>query len=164
MNTSLSEGPGEPQARRLESVSEQLSSLLRQSEIAQRLRARPGENEWSVMQVLAHLVEMIPYWLGHCQTLAAADAPPQFGRTQESPERLAGVARGETRSLDQLMSELGDEVQAAARAIRRMTPDERDRRGIHLKRGAMSVAEVIEMYIVAHAEEHLAQVRATLRV
>lgn len=156
--------PGEAQARRLESVVEQLTTLLRRPEVALRLRATPGENEWSAMQIMGHMTEMIPYWLAHCQGLIAAAAePPRFGRTLDAPERLAGVERGATGEPDEFVRRLNDEVQAAATALRRMSAAERGKKGLHLTRGEMTVADVVEHFIVAHAEDHLAQVRASLR-
>jgi uncharacterized damage-inducible protein DinB len=158
------ENPGEAQARRLENVYEQLAALLRQPDVARRLRAAPGENEWSAMQTVGHTAEMIPYWLSHCRTLIAATAgPPRFGRTLDAPERLAGVERGATGTPDEFLRQLNDEVQAAAKAIRHMPAAERGRKGIHLRRGEMTVADVVEVFIVAHAEEHLVQVQAALR-
>ena len=163
MTADTQENSGEAQARRLESVYEQLAALLRRPDVAQRLRAAPGENEWSAMQTVGHIAEMIPYWLSHCRTLIAATAePPRFGRTLDAPERLAGVERGALGTPDEFLRLLNDEVQAAAKAIRHMPTAERGQKGIHLRRGEMTVADVIEVFIVAHAEEHLAQVRAAL--
>jgi hypothetical protein len=154
---------GEAQARRLEAVSEQIAALLRQPDVARRLRAAPGENEWSAMQILGHMVEMIPYWLSHCRAIIAAAEPPVFGRDLNAPERLAGVEQGATGDPDELLSRLSGEVQAAARAIRAMSPAERSRRGVHARRGEITVADIIEDFIVTHAEDHLAQVQAALR-
>jgi hypothetical protein len=50
----------ETQARRLESVYAQLMTLLHRPEVTQRLRTAPGNDEWSALQVLGHMVEMIP--------------------------------------------------------------------------------------------------------
>ena len=50
--------PGEPQARRLESVYEQLTKLTVHPDAIRRLRAA-GDNEWSVMQVLGHNVRCL---------------------------------------------------------------------------------------------------------
>ena len=163
MTTGSEENPGEAQARRLESAYEQLAALLRRPDVARRLRAAPGENEWSAMQTLGHTVEMIPYWLSHCRALIAAAEPPRFGRTLDAPERLAGVERGATGTPDEYLRLLNDEVQAAAKVIRHMPAAERGRKGIHLRRGEMTVADVVEVFIVAHAEEHLVQVQAALR-
>ena len=52
MTTGTEENPGEAQARRLEGAYEQLAALMRRPDVAQRLRAAPGENEWSAMQTL----------------------------------------------------------------------------------------------------------------
>jgi hypothetical protein len=163
MAANIDENPGEAQARRLERVSEQLTALLNQPEVARRLRTAAGENEWSVMQVLGHLVEMLPYWLSQCRMLIAATEPPSFGRTLDAPERLAGVERGATGEPDELLPLLQDEIQVAARALRQMSTVERRKQGLHARRGEMTVADIVEVFIVAHAEEHLAQVQTILR-
>ena len=163
MATRHDEYPGEVLARRLEGVSEQLTTLLSQPEVAQRLRTAPGENEWSAMQVLGHVVEMIPYWMKQCRELMAASHPPRFGRTPDTRERLAGVERGATAAPGELLRELQKEVQAAARTIRQMSAAERGKKGVHIKRGEMKAGDIVEQLIVAHAEEHVAQVRAALR-
>ena len=154
--------PGEPQARRLESVFEHLTTLLVHSDAIRRLRAT-GDNEWSVMQILGHMVEMIPYWLGYCRVLLAATAePPVFGRGPDAPERMAGIERGSNGDPKELLGLLNDEVEAAARAIREMSAAERSKKGIHIKLGELTVADSVERFIVAHAEEHLEQIRAAL--
>lgn len=154
--------PGEPQARRLESVDEQLTTLLVHSDAIGRLRAT-GDNEWSVMQILGHMVEMIPYWLGHCRVLIAVTAePPVFGRGPDASERMAGIERGSNGDPKELLGLLNDEVETAARAIREMSAVERSKKGIHIKLGELTVADSVERFIVAHAEEHLEQIRATL--
>lgn len=163
MATRHDENPGETQARRLENVSAQLAALLSQPEVARRLRTAPGENEWSAMQVLGHVVEMIPYWMSHCRALIAATEPPRFGRTPDAPERLAGVEQGAGAEPGELLRLLQKEIQAAARTIRQMSTAERGKKGVHIKRGEVTVADIVELFIVAHAEEHVAQVRAALQ-
>ena len=150
------------QASRLEAVAEQLMQLLHQPTVATRLRSAPDANTWSALQVIGHMTEMIPYWLSHCQTLIAANEPPHFGRAANAPERLAGVERGASANPDELLVALQAEIQAAGRTIRAMSASQRSKRGINTRQGEMTVADVIELFIVAHAEEHLAQVRAGL--
>jgi uncharacterized damage-inducible protein DinB len=153
----------EAQAQRLERVHEQLAALLNQPDVAERLRTVPGESEWSALEVLGHIIEMIPYWLDHCHRLMAAAEPLRFGRTLDSPERLAGVERATTRDPGALLRSLNDEVEVATTAIRHLSAGEQSKTGIHLRQGEMMVAEVIERFIVAHAEDHLAQIRAALQ-
>ena len=153
----------ETQARRLEIVYEQLAAVLRQPEAARRLNTPTSDTEWSVLQILGHMSEMIPYWLNHCQALIATTAePPQFGRALDAPERLEGVERGATGNPDELLQLLHDEIRAAVPAIRGMTLADRQKKGLHIRQGEMTVADIIELFIVSHAEDHLAQVRTTL--
>ena len=164
MTTHAAENPGETQAERLERVYEEVARLLRDPGVASSLRAGPSKDAWSAMQTLGHMTEMIPYWLNHCSVLITATGePPSFGRTAGSPERLAGVAHGATAQPDALLSRLEEEVRAAAGTIRKLSVAERSKRGISSERGEMTVAEVLESFIVSHAEEHLAQVQAALR-
>jgi uncharacterized damage-inducible protein DinB len=163
MTAHAAEGPGETQAERLERVCGEVAKLMADPGVSARLRASPGDNEWSAMQTVGHMTEMIPYWLSHCRTLiAATGAPPTFGRTPGSPERLEGVARGAAAKPDVLLQELHDAVASAASAIRKLSMTERSKRGVYPGRGEMTVADVLESFIVSHAEEHLAQVQAAL--
>ena len=164
VDTSRTESLGESQAKRLERVYEQVASLLGEPAVASRLRASPGADEWSAMQTLGHVTEMIPYWLSHCRTLmAATGGPPEFGRIAGSPERLAGVAHGAAAEPHALLDQLRHEVRAAAREIRGLSATERAKRGRNRERGEMTVADVVESFIVRHAEDHLGQVQAALR-
>jgi len=137
---------------------------LQEPGVAARLRTPPAGSEWSAMQALGHMTEMIPYWLNHCRTLiAATGTPPAFGRTPGSPERLAGVSHGASADPDALLRQLHEAVRAAASEIRQLSTTERGKRGISSERGEMTVAQVIESFIVDHAEEHLAQAQSSLQ-
>src|SRR5262249_59085320 len=84
-------------------------------------------------------------------------APPRFGRTAGAHERLAGVAHGATAEPGALLTRLDEEVRAAAGTIRKLSEAERGKRGISGERREVTVDEVLESFIVGHAEEHLAQ-------
>ena len=164
MTASNADDLGEAQARRLENVSEQLTLLLRQPDVARRLRAAAGEVEWSAMQIFGHLVEMVPYWLGQCRVLLTAAEPPTFGRELDAPERMAGPERGASGDMEGLLGLWHANVTTATQTIRQMSAVERSMKGQHVRRGEMTVADIVEFFIVAHAEEHLAQMRAALQI
>lgn len=164
MTTHATDNQGEAQARRLERAYEAVARMLRDPQVVARLRASAAAAEWSAMQTVGHMAEMIPYWLNHCRTLiAATEGVPTFGRTPGSPERLAGVAHGATADPEALLAELHRGVQAATAALRTLSTAERAKRGLYPGRGEMTVADVLESFIVRHAEEHQAQVEAALR-
>src|SRR5262249_49089173 len=78
-------------------------------------------------------------------------------------ERLAGVAQGAASDPDHLLGQLQNEVRGGAGMIRKLSTAERGKKGINNSRGEMTVADVIESFVVGHAEEHLSQVQAALR-
>jgi hypothetical protein len=164
MTTAMDKDSPEAQAQRLERAGAQLAALLQTPQVAQRLRAA-NASDWSALQVIGHVIEMIPYWLRQCQLLIDTQGvPPRFGRTLEDSERLAGVARGAAGDTVELVRVLDSEVQDAARAIRGMSQVMRGKVGIHVRQGEITVQQIIETFIVAHAEDHLAQVRAALQL
>lgn len=150
------------QARRLENVAQGVAQLLSAPMTTSALKASDHQDEWSVMELLGHLVEMIPYWLHSCQTILAADHPPTFGRSLEAPERLDGVKRGATLGLPTALAQLQAEIQQGTALIRGMSDEQRRKKGNHLVRGELTVGEIIETLIVAHAEAHLAQLQSTV--
>jgi hypothetical protein len=149
-------------AARLEAAAEEIAAVLRKPAVSERLRNAPGDNEWSAMQTLGHTVEMIPYWLSHCRTIIVANTPPNFGRTMDDPERLAGPERGQTTDPELMLGYLNEEVSAAASTIRQIPFEHLSKSGTHVRRGHMTIADIIDAFIVSHAEEHLAQVKAAL--
>lgn len=148
--------------RRLEDITRQLFSLLHQPAVLQRLRTAPSETDWSAMQVLGHMVEMIPFWLAECRKIIDAAEPPAFGRELNQPERLAGVEHGASGDVDELLRQWQAHVALAAVALRGYSAAERAKTGRHLRRGVMSVSDAVGTLIVAHAEDHLRQIQAAL--
>jgi DinB superfamily len=164
MSKGVREFDSESQAKRLERAAEQLTELLRRPESARSLRTAPGANQWSAMQIVGHTVEIIPYWMRHCEAIVVAGGSPHtFGRAHDAPERVAGIERFASGDRAEALQALNDVVRAAAAAIRRMPEADRRRRGIYAKGGECTVAGIIERFVVAHAEEHVAQARDALR-
>ena len=115
------------------------------------------------MEIVGHLVEGIPYMMGHARALAAATgAPPQFGRTPVAPECLAGVQRGATAHPAELLGVLDSEIRAAAADIRPMPAADRAKKGVHNRFGEMTVSEAIEQFVVGHAEGHVEQLKPAI--
>src|SRR5260370_41806433 len=46
-----------------------------------------AENEWTIMQNMAHIVEIMPYWAGEIEKLLA-ELGRNFGRTQQEEGRV----------------------------------------------------------------------------
>src|SRR5258706_3203967 len=70
-------------------LSELIDGPLAQLDPAQLYKA-PTENEWSIMQNLAHIVEIMPYWASEIEKLVAHPGQ-NFGRTQQHEGRLKAI-------------------------------------------------------------------------
>jgi len=159
----MDEDPRAAQAQRLEQIDEQFAILLQQANTRREPHQLSTENEWSAIQTMGHIAEMIPYWLSQCQPLITATGElPHFGRQLDDPERLAGVKQGASWSLAEAVQQVSAALCAGAQVMRDMPMAARDKCGIHSRYGEVSVAEIIERTIVTHAEEHLAQVKVAL--
>ena len=52
------------------------------------------EASWGPMELLAHVAEMLPYWLGEVERILAGPAEPvPFGRVGSDPVRIALIGR-----------------------------------------------------------------------
>ena len=149
--------------RRLNDVSTQLKPLLRERDAERRAKSI-SDADWSSMQILGHLVEMVPFWLNQAQILIAEPLtiePLKFGRSIDSPERLAGPEQGAHGDLDDLLAQWDASIASASQVIITLTPEQRAKKGTHIRRGEMTAGDVIQFFIVDHAEEHLAQIQNT---
>jgi hypothetical protein len=54
--------------------------------------ADPGTGErWEAGQVLAHVAEMLPYWVRQAETVANGTDGVPFGRVKTDPDRVAAI-------------------------------------------------------------------------
>src|SRR5438094_2303613 len=86
---------------------------------------KPADDVWSVMEILAHSAEFVPFWTG--QTLQIIRQPEQeWGRTHTDTARLEAVKRGPSRTLADVTDEIRAGVAAAAATLRGISDAEFD--------------------------------------
>jgi hypothetical protein len=130
--------------------------------LADRFGTEP-EARWGPPEVLAHVAEMIPFWLGELERILASPVEPApFGRVATDVLRIATIERDRTLPA----AELFDRIEASAarmeRRLRQLGPARAGRLGIHPTRGETTVTELTERHVVSHLEEHVAQLREAL--
>jgi hypothetical protein len=117
------------------------------------------EASWGPPEILSHLAEMGPFWLGEIERVLAGDgsAPVPFGRVSTDTLRLAIIERD--RSLPP--RELYDRTISALGRLQRRWPelsaDDRARLGLHPRLGDMTVEMMADRFIVRHLAEHVVQ-------
>lgn len=167
-------GPFTEQAKRLRSAAAAIRDL--QPELEARAPwplsdvYGPGpESSWGPPEVLAHVGEMLPYWLGEIERIldpheraAAGGEPVAFGRTEGDMLRVGLIGRDRTFPVRELVARIDASAERVAQRLEELTDDEAARRGLHPTRGTMAVADMPEPFIVGHIEGHVRQLREIL--
>ncbi len=124
----------------------------------------PGpEASWGPRELLAHVAEMLPYWLGEVErVLAGGPEPVPFGRTQADPNRLAAIERDRTLPVGELYARIEAGAERYARRLPALTPADASRRGLHPVLGELPVTTILERMVVGHAEDHVHQLTGIL--
>lgn len=126
------------------------------------LYIRPEPEEWSVMEVLAHIAEFPPYWLKAFQAVIQNPGQP-FGRTHTDPARIAAIA---DHAHDALPLTLARIEQARAQTLEMLlTIEDSDweKTGVHANRGVMNLHQMMESFVTKHLNDHTAQAHNALQ-
>jgi uncharacterized damage-inducible protein DinB len=127
------------------------------------LYRRPADGEWTVMENLAHLAELMPYWSRQAREVAArAENNQPFGRTHEDPDRIGAVERHADDRLDQVLPRIRDGLAEATATMRELTAEGWAKTARHRNRGEMTVTDILDQFLIDHVEEHAQQIESTL--
>ena len=130
----------------------------------------PGpESSWGPREVLAHVSEMLPFWLGEIELVLDESGrtdggaePPAFGRTEEDPLRIQVIGRDRMFPARELIDRVDVEGARVARRLRALNEAQAATVGRHTIRGDMSVTDMAERFLVTHVEGHVTQLKEIL--
>jgi hypothetical protein len=126
------------------------------------LYREPEPGEWPVMSTLAHLAELLPYWAHEAAHVAAEPGGP-VGRTHEDPKRLGAIEQHGHDTLASIVPSIRAALEECTRTLRGIPEEGWSAVGQHVRGMPISAAEVVDRFVVHHAEEHATQIRATLQ-
>jgi hypothetical protein len=117
--------------------------------------------QWDRGQVLSHVAEMLPYWVGQAMhVVSSGGGGVGFGRTKATPSRLQRIESGRHEDVPALLARIDAGVTDARKLIERLSDDELRMTGTHPTLGEMSVAQLLDEFVVDHMEEHAEQLAA----
>jgi DinB superfamily len=114
---------------------------------------------WDRRQVLAHVAEMLPYWVEQVELVAAGDQAT-FGRARTDPQRIAAIERDRREDPSRLLDRVDEGLGVVLALLDRLDDDTLARSGRHRTLGEMTVAAIIDRFLVDHLEEHADQLEA----
>lgn len=124
------------------------------------------EARWGPREVLAHVAEMLPYWLGELERVADGSpgepegAAVPFGRVADDPVRLGFIERDRTLPLRVLFGRIDAGLRDWSDRLETLTEEDRARPGRHSKLGELPAREILERFVIGHAEDHVAQLES----
>ena len=121
------------------------------------LRFRPAPDEWSIMELVGHIIDVGALWPGRTRQMLAADNPT-----------LAAIDPGWVRQRDYhnkqpefLLITLAEQRAEYVEFLRVLRPAQLARSGIHPTRGPLTVAQGIAA-LADHDRGHSEQIAANL--
>jgi uncharacterized damage-inducible protein DinB len=126
-----------------------------------KLYQQPAENEWTIMENLAHIVEFMPYWANEIEKLVAA--PGQyFGRTMQDARRLQAISEHGSDDLEQIRSALPGSYARLEQVLGELKDSDLELTGHHPRFGEQTLAWFIEDFVTNHLTGHLEQLNHCL--
>ena len=123
----------------------------------------PRTREWVARETLAHIDEMLPYWLGEIERVLAGPVEPvPFGRIPSDLVRLLTVDRDRSLPVAELYVRLDFHLERVVRRLLELDDRQCARRGQHKTRGDMTIKQIVDDMLAGHIEEHCSQLAAAL--
>ena len=117
--------------------------------------------QWDVGQAWAHVAEFVPYWQGEIERIVAGVArgvePVPFGRSVADEGRVGAIEAGRHEPPSEQMARLAGSLTLLRSYLVGLDEAAWAARGLHPRRGEMTVAEITDRFVVAHLEEHAEQ-------
>ncbi|KKB35537.1 DinB family protein [Bacillus thermotolerans] len=129
------------------------------------IRWKPSEDEWSIMQIITHVAEAIPYWVQEIKNIQSR--PEQsWGRGLKDEVRLRTVSEENVKSLsvDEVLNQLPSIPAVVEETLHSLTDSE-----LAIKAPSRNprfdgkpVEFIVNHLIVEHAEKHYNQIQRNL--
>jgi len=149
----------------IQSVQKSLDQMIKTTNAhsEETIRWKPSEEEWSIMEILCHVLEAIPYWIGEINQLKA-NPGTEWGRNHLQQARLDAVAAADQRTVEEIVKELTslkDQIEAELGSLDSETlAAEAPSRNPNF--GTKPISFIVNHLIVDHASKHFGQIQRNL--
>ena len=125
------------------------------------LRKIPAEEEWSVAEIIGHIVEFQPFWMGKVPLMTSEDNPYAGRTAEEEDQRLEVVAMAKEAPLPELQRLLQEANEKTLGLVRKLQLSQLSRRGRWSEGRTYTVREMIEQIVIEHLLGHAKQIQET---
>jgi len=130
---------------------------------AEALHRRPREDWLTAAELGGHAAELP---IAYAQQACALSESPglEIGREPDDPRRLLGAAHLSKATPSEVANAVWTGLRQAAELLRSIPPAGWEVRGHHHNLGDLTVAEVVEQFIIGHLRDHLAEAQTAATV
>ena len=128
------------------------------------IRWNPTEEEWSILQIITHLNEAVPYWLDEVDRVIAAPGS-KWGRGLTDADRVAAVAAPDQLNVEEEIATLKGLQQQVSDRVSNLSEAQLNAENPHRnfeKFGNKPVSFMVDHFITVHANTHYGQVQRNL--
>jgi uncharacterized damage-inducible protein DinB len=154
---------GAAAAARLRAASEDILSEVQRLPL-ELITWIPAADVWSVMDILCHIREFVPFWTA--ETLRIAHRPHEpWGRDHTDAARLAAVASTATYRLDEVLADIRQTVRRSADTLNGLSDADLavEATSRNPRWGVKPASFVVDHLLVQHVEKHLGQIQRNAR-
>ncbi|MCY7419633.1 MAG: DinB family protein [Chloroflexi bacterium] len=128
------------------------------------------ESAWGPPEVLAHVAEMLGFWLDQMELVIAssvgaggdAHEPVPMGRMSDDPQRSAAIERDRELPTTALLARIHGAVERYAARLPALQVQDWASLGLHPRLGPATVAQMLDRFVLGHVADHVAQLQASL--
>lgn len=128
------------------------------------IRWKPAEDKWSIMEVLCHVEEAVPYWLREIQSLVQSPGS-EWGRGLQHEGRLAAVAGAGNRSIKEVLEAITTSKGQVLEILGSLREEDLNKEAPsrNPRFGTKPLSFIIEHLLVEHQQTHLKQIYRNIR-
>ncbi|GAC1394566.1 MAG: hypothetical protein NVS4B11_21070 [Ktedonobacteraceae bacterium] len=121
----------------------------------------PQQDEWTLMESLAHIIEFMPYWADEIAKLVAHPGQ-NFGRTKEDEARIHAIEEHKQDTLDEARGALTRSFMYLDKVLSTLKDSDLELKGQHPKFGEQTLGWFIKDFVTGHLTNHIKQMTLCL--
>ncbi len=149
----------------IESIQDSVKSLIETVSPLpdQTMQRRPAPEVWSILEILCHVEEAVPYWANEIQRVAASPGV-EWGRGHQNEARLAAVAASSQRTAKDVVEGIQKSTARAVAILGGLRDEDLaiESPSRNPRFGTKPMSFILDHLLVAHLRGHLAQIHRNL--
>jgi uncharacterized damage-inducible protein DinB len=130
----------------------------------EQIKFKPSEEAWSVQEIVAHVEEVIPYWLNELERVRQTPGV-EWGRGLQDAARLEAVAKAYDRPVAEILNQIEGMKSLVSERLSQVTEEElkRESPSRNPRFGTKPASFIVDHLLVEHIAKHLGQIQRNLK-